>query len=210
MNNAQSMQYFYPNQLGRIILIGMEEVVGRIGVNAVLNQAKLSQLIDNYPSNDLERNFKFEELSAIQQAFEEIYGPRGGRGLTLRVGRACFKHGLREFGPVLGFTDLAFRLLPLDEKLRTGANSFAEIFNRFSDQRVVVDEDNEYFYWTIERCPVCWGRRTDSPVCHLAVGLLQEALYWVSGGKFFNVEEVECIAKGDPICRIVIEKKSLD
>ena len=210
MNNVQSMQYFYPNQLGRIILIGMEEVVGRIGVNAVLNQAKLSQLIDNYPSNDLERNFKFEELSAIQQAFEEIYGPRGGRGLTLRVGRACFKHGLREFGPVLGFTDLAFRLLPLDEKLRTGANSFAEIFNRFSDQRVVVDEDNEYFYWTIERCPVCWGRRTDSPVCHLAVGLLQEALYWVSGGKFFNVEEVECIAKGDPICRIVIEKKSLD
>ena len=35
------------------------------------------------------------------------------------------------------------------------------------------------------------------PVCHLAVGLLQEALYWVSGGKVFNVEEKTCIAAGD-------------
>jgi predicted hydrocarbon binding protein len=210
MNNANLAQYYYPNQLGRIILIGMEEVVGRIGVNAVLNQAKLSHMIDNYPPNNLERLFRFEDVSAIQQAFEEIYGPRGGRGLTLRVGRACFKHGLREFGPILGFTDLAFRLLPSDEKLRTGAVYFAEIFNRFSDQRVVVDEDSECFYWNIGRCPVCWGRKTDAPVCHLAVGLMQEALYWVSGGKFYNVEEVECTAKGDPACRIVIEKKSLD
>lgn len=210
MSNLIAAQYYYPNQLGRIILTGMEEVVGHIGVNAVLNQANLSKLIDNYPPNNLERMFRFEEVSAIQQAFEEIYGPRGGRGLTLRVGRACFKHGLREFGPILGFTDLAFRLLPLDEKMRTGAVYFAEIFNRFSDQRVVVDEDRDCFYWTIGRCPVCWGRRTDAPACHLAVGLMQEALYWVSGGKFFNVEEVECVAKGDPVCRIVIEKKSLD
>jgi predicted hydrocarbon binding protein len=210
MNDAQTMQYYYPNQLGRIILTGMEEVVGQIGVNAVLNQARLSHLIDNYPPNTQDRVFKFEELSGIQQALEEIYGPRGGRGLALRVGRACFKHGLREYGPVLGFTDLAFRLLPLEEKMRTGADIFAEIFNRFSDQRVVVDEDSEYFYWKIERCPVCWLRKTEAPVCHLAVGLLQEALYWVSGGKFFNIEETECIAKGDPACRIVIEKKSLD
>lgn len=210
MNNSQTSQYFYPNQLGRMILMGMEEVVGRIGVNAVLNQGNLSHLIDNYPPNTMDREFKFEYLGAIQQAFEKIYGVRGGRGLSIRVGRACFKHGLREYGPVLGFTDLAFRLLPLDEKLRTGAAIFAEIFNRFSDQRVVVDEDDECFYWKIERCPVCWGRTSDAPVCHLAVGLLQESLYWVSGGKFYNVEEVECIAMGDAVCCIVVEKKALD
>ena len=43
------------------------------------------------------------------------------------------------------------------------------------------------------------------PVCHLAVGLLQEALYWVSGGKVFNVEEKTCIAAGDATCTIEID-----
>jgi len=35
---------------------------------------------------------------------------------------------------------------------------------------------------------------------------LQEALYWLSGGKVFNVEETACIAKGDPACTIVIDR----
>jgi predicted hydrocarbon binding protein len=40
----------------------------------------------------------------------------------------------------------------------------------------------------------------------MAVGLLQESLYWMSGGKFFSVEETRCIACGDSECNIVIEK----
>ena len=63
--------------------------------------------------------------------------------------------------------------------------------------------------WFIERCPVCWQRKTDHPSCNLAVGILQEALYWISGGKHFNVEETECIAQGAPACKIVIDKASL-
>lgn len=207
---SQPPLYYYPNKLGRIILISMEEIIGRNGVNAILNQANLRFLINNYPPNDLEPGFSFEQVSQMQVALEEIYGTRGGRGLALRAGRACFKHGLREFGPLMGFTDLAFRLLPLEEKLRTGAGIFADIFNRFSDQRVVVEETPEKFVWKIERCPVCWKRHADAPVCHLAVGLLQEALYWVSGGKFYNVEETECVARGDPFCQILIEKQALD
>ena len=210
MKDIPTSHYYYPNQLGRIIFVGMEEMIGKIGVNAVLNQAGLPRYIDNYPLNNLDQQFKFEDLGRILQALEEIYGPRGGRGLALRTGRACFKHGLREFGSLMNFSDLAFRLLPMDVKLRTSVEIFAEIFNRYSDQLVEIDEDSDCFYWNVERCPYCWGRNSDTPVCHLTVGLLQEALYWVSGGKFFNVEEIECMAKGDPACRIIIGKKSLD
>jgi hypothetical protein len=35
---------------------------------------------------------------------------------------------------------------------------------------------------------------------------LQEALYWVSGGKVFNVEETACIAHGGAACTVVIDK----
>jgi predicted hydrocarbon binding protein len=202
--------FYYPNKMGRIILQSMEEVIGHIGVNAVLNLANLNYRINNYPPNNLEKGFTFIELSKIQEALEGLYGPRGGRGLALRTGRVCFKYGLREFGPLLGITDISFRLLPFDPKLRAGADLFAEAFNKYSDQRVRVEEQADRFLWHIDQCPICWNRRTDAPVCHLAVGILQESLYWASAGKVYNVEETACIAMGDPACTIVIEKKPLD
>jgi predicted hydrocarbon binding protein len=203
-------QYYYPNKMGRIILLAMEEVMGRNGVNAILNLARLKNLVNSYPPNNFDRQFSFEEVGSIQQALEDMYGPRGARGLALRAGRACFKYGIKEFGPVLGIADLAFRLLPLGMKLKVGFEVFAETFNKFSDQIVRLGEDEENYIWIIDRCPVCWERRTDEPCCHLAVGILQEGLYWVSSGKSFHVEEVECIAKGDVTCTILINKRPLD
>ncbi len=207
---TEPQRYYYPNKIGRIILLAMEEIMGRNGVNAVLNLAKMRRLINNYPPNNFDRQFAFEDVGAVQQALEEMYGPRGGRGLALRAGRACFKYGLKEFGPVLGIADLAFRLLPLSMKLKVGAEVFADTFNKFSDQRVRLSDDSDQIFWHIERCPVCWGRKSDIPCCHLAVGILQESLYWVSGGKNFSVQESTCIARGDETCTIVVEKKPLD
>lgn len=196
--------------MGRIILLALEEVIGRNGVNAALNLAQLRHLVNNYPSNNLDRHFPFEEIGKIQKSLDEMYGPRGGRGLALRAGRACFKYGLREFGPVLGIADLAFRLLPLGMKLRAGAEVFAETFNKYTDQVVRLDEDDDRLLWIIERCPVCLGRHTDSPCCYLAIGILQESLCWVSGGKNFNVQEISCLACGDETCTLVVDKLPLD
>jgi predicted hydrocarbon binding protein len=206
--------YFYPNRMGRIVLLAMEEILGHSGVNAVLNLANLSEYINNYPPHDQDLRFPFEYVSRLQSGLESAYGPRAGRGLALRVGRACFKYGLREFGPELGLTDLAFRLLPLQARLIAGSEAFAALFNNFTDQRVRLERDEKYIYWHIERCPLCWGRKIESealsqangPCCHLAVGLLQEALYWVSGGKYFQVEEEKCIACGESTCTIVIDQ----
>jgi len=44
----------------------------------------------------------------------------------------------------------------------------------------------------------------------LAVGILEEGLYWIGGGKSFYVEEVSCIAAGDRTCTIMIGKRPLD
>ena len=210
MTETPKPVYYYPNKMGRIILLSMEEILGQNGLNAILNLADLSHLINNYPPSNLDLQFNFEDLSRTQVSLEELYGPTGGRGLALRSGRVCFKYGLREFGPLLGLTDLAFRILPLNEKLDTGIERFAGCFNQFSDQRVRVEQDEDHYYWHIERCPICWGRHTDSPVCHLAVGTLDEALFWVSSGKHYRVEESQCIARGDPACTIVIHKQPIE
>jgi len=200
-----TVQYRYPNRMGRIILLSMEEVMGRSGVNAVLNLASLRSLIENYPPDDTNLDFPFSTVSNLTEMLEQAYGPRGGRGLALRVGRACFNNGVRQYSAQMGLTEMAFRLLPLPMKLQTGAKAFAELFNTFTDQQVRIEEENGNLLWHIERCPLCWERRASDPVCHLAVGLLQEALGWLSGGRIFNVEEKTCIAAGDKTCTIVID-----
>jgi predicted hydrocarbon binding protein len=198
--------YYYPNKMGRIVLLAFEEVMGTHGVNALLNLAQLQHLIGNYPPNNLEPGFPFGELSRLQQALDEMYGARGGRGLGLRAGRATWKHALAEFAPVLGIADLASRALPLNIKLKIGLDVFAETFNKFTDQRVRLGEDERGYLWIIERCPVCWQRTSTSPCCHLAIGLLEQSLDWVSRGRRFRVEEVSCIAMGAPTCTLVISK----
>ena len=201
--------YHYPNRMGRIILLSMEEVMGRNGVNALLKLASLPSLIENYPADTTEPAFAFSTVSNITEMLEHAYGPHRGRGLALRIGRACFNYGVRHYSTQLGLTQMAFRLLPLPSKLHAGTSAFAELFNNFTDQRVRVEEENGTILWHIERCPLCWERKAQDPVCHLAVGLLQEALYWLSGGKVFNVEEKTCIAAGDQTCTIVIDQSPL-
>jgi len=206
----QSVQYFFPNKMGRIILLAMEDVMGRNGVNAVLNLARLQHRIGNYPPNNFEKEFSFDEVGQLFQALDEMYGPRGGRGLARRAGHSCFKFGVKDFGPMLGIADLTFRVLPLGMKLRVGFEVLSQTFNKFTDHLVRLGEDSQYFHWIMERCGTCWGRKTDSPCCHLAVGILEEGLYWVSGGKNFYVEEVSCIAAGDQSCTILVGKYPLD
>lgn len=191
--------------MGRIILMSMEEVMGRNGVNALLKLASQQSLIENYPSDDTKLAFPFSTVGALGGTLEQAYGPHGGRGLAIRIGRACFNQGVRQYSAQMGLTEMAFRLLPLSAKLNAGARAFAELFNQFTDQRVRIEENGKKLFWHIERCPLCWERQSHEPVCHLAVGLLQEALYWLSGGKIFNVEEQTCIAMGDKTCTIVVD-----
>jgi predicted hydrocarbon binding protein len=210
MMGKSSSGYFYPNVMGRNLLLALEEILGQTGVRTVLKQMELEHLTTEYPPENLDLSFPFEDISQIQLGLEKIYGDIGGLGLALRTGRASFKYNLRDFGPLLGLTNLSYRLLPLPEKIHSGVESLAKSFNKFSHQRVHVENGKEEILWHSERCPICWGRQATQPICHLSVGLLQESLYWISGGKFFNIEEIECIANGGASCAIRIDTKPIN
>jgi predicted hydrocarbon binding protein len=207
MDPIPKSEYNYANKIVLITIKALEEVMGKNGLNAILNLAHLPHLIDNYPPDNLEREFNFADFSALNLALEEMYGPRGGRGLALRAGRAAFADALRNFGALAGAGDLAFKVLPLQAKMRIGIPAMARIFSQISDQLSTVEEQENEFIYTIHRCPVCWGRSgSDKPVCFIAVGLLQEGLKWVSGGNEFRVNESKCISMGEEICEFVIQK----
>jgi predicted hydrocarbon binding protein len=199
--------YYYANKIVLISLKALEDVMGKNGLNAILNLAHLPHLIDNYPPDNLAKEFDFADFTAINLALEEMYGPRGGRGLALRAGRAAFADSLRNFGALAGAGDLAFRVLPLQTKLRIGIPAMARIFSQISDQYSTVQEYDTEYHYTIHKCPQCWGRHgLDKPVCFIGAGLLQEGLKWVSGGSEFRVNESKCMAMGDPVCEYVIQK----
>ena len=200
---------YYPNKFGRLTILSLEDVMGRNGVNAILNLANLPNLMENLPPDNLEKAFDFADVSAITGALEEMYGPRGGRGLALRAGRATFSDALRNFGALAGVGDLAFKVLPLHAKLRIGLPAMAKIFSQISDQYSTVEEKDDHLVYTIHRCPVCYGRHTDKPDCYIATGLLQESLKWVSGGSEFRVNESKCIAMGDPTCEFIVYKEPI-
>lgn len=200
---------YYPNRVARIYLQAMEDVMGKNGLNAILNMASLQNLIDNYPPENLNKEFDFADYSALNGALEEMYGPRGGRGLALRAGRASFSQGLKNFGALAGVGDLAFKVLPLPAKLKLGVPSMAKIFSQVSDQKSTVSETDTEILYTMKPCPVCYGRTSDKPMCHAGAGLLQEGLKWVSGGHEFKVYEKDCIGCGNDACVLVVEKEPI-
>jgi predicted hydrocarbon binding protein len=201
---------FYPNKFARIAIQALEDVMGRNGVNAILNLANLSDLINNLPPDNLERKFDFADFSAINGALEVLYGVRGGRGLAQRAGRTTFDTGLKNFGALAGVTDKAFQEQPLEVKLRIGMPAVARIFSQTSDQRITVTETDDHFIFSVQTCPVCWGRHADTPDCAISIGLLQAGLKWVSGGLEFNVSESRCIAVGDEACDFIILKQPVN
>ena len=199
--------YYYANKFALIAIKALEDVMGKNGLNAILNLAHLPTLIEMNVPDNLSKEFDFADFTAINWALEEMYGPRGGRGLALRAGRATFADALRNFGALAGAGDLAFKVLPLNAKIRIGAFAMAKIFSTVSDQYSTVVEREQDFVYTIHRCPQCWGRSgLDKPVCFMGVGLLQEGLKWVSGGSEFKVHEHKCMSMGDEVCEYIINK----
>lgn len=201
---------YYPNKIARIYLDVLEDIMGKNGLNSVLHKAGLEQLIDNYPPHDLKKQFDFAEFSSLSQALDDTYGPRGGRVFALRGGKASVKAGLESFGAAVGISGLAMKVLPLSAKVKVGLAGMAKIFTTFSDQTSRVEEQADRFVYVIERCPVCWGRKSDVPICYGAVGLLQGGLQWVSGNRDFRVVQTACKAMGHDDCRFDVYKEPLN
>lgn len=198
---------YYPNRWPRILLQSTEEIVGEKGVAALLNLAGLPQYIGNYPSDNMKKEFPFMHVGKIQQAFWDMYGPRGARVFATRAGAKTLNDGLESFGAVAKAARAAMRIGSLEKRISVGLAFFAKFFNTVSDQQVYIDENETEWHWHITTCPMCTGRTAESPVCHLAVGVLQAALENFATKEIrYRITPVACIAMGDEEGNIIIEK----
>lgn len=195
--------------MGRYFLESIEESVGRNGLNALLNLTGMGHYIQDPPSDNIDLEFDLAGVSNLNRALETIYGLRGARGLALRSGRALFDRIQEGLEIPIGINELAFRLLPLQTRLRIGIPALARALTQFSDQTCRVIDKGTYYDFTIERCANCWGHQTTQPDCYMVVGLLQEAMSVYSRGQEFRVEQTECRAMKAEHCVFRLEKEPI-
>jgi bacteriochlorophyll 4-vinyl reductase len=201
--------YYLANRMGKLFLAAMEESIGRNGLNALLNLTNMGHYIQSPPFDDLELGFDIAQVSNLYRALETIYGPRGARGLALRSGRALFD-GIHDSLEIpTGINDLAFRVLPLQTRLRIAIPALARALTQHSDQICRVEDKGQHYDFTIERCANCWGFQSAQPVCFMTVGMLQEASSFYSRGQEFRVAQTSCRAMGADTCVFQIDKEPI-
>lgn len=184
--------------------------MGAKGLHALLNMGGIQKYINNFPSNNMKKEFSFKDVSDLQKATWDMYGPRGARVFAVRAGEATFNNSLAQFKSVAAAAQVAMKVGTLEAKIKLGLEFFSKFFNSVSDQVVAISEDDKHWLWIIKRCPMCWERKADEAVCYLAVGVLQGAFEWVAPGKKWRIQPVECIAKGDKTGVIKIEKQPVE
>lgn len=182
----------------------MEQTLGIPGLQSVLGRAGLRHL-SVYPPDNLEREFPVSAVPRLMVALEEMYGVGKGRELAFQTGRICFRVGVSSFGILADVADLLFPLLPSLTRARIGLETVAEVFNRFADGGVQVQNQGSRFLWVVEHCGVCPGRTSSSPSCHLLAGLLRETVHWATGKDSATVTEVVCAATGGPHCAMEVD-----
>ncbi len=187
------------NQIAQIMLEGMQEVVGADNLRGLFN-----------PNLASEPRLSYKDVCQFQEVVETSYGARGGRGVLCRSGRAAFKRFLPGFWRHLGLTNLQYRLMPTPARMKLGLRALALAMSEMYDQEIEVEDGGGRWVWRMKTCPHCYQRLSRGPVCDFVVGVLQEYLSWTSSGRFFMVEEVECIAAGDASCCIHVDKRPLD
>jgi predicted hydrocarbon binding protein len=200
---------YYPNRFARLFLLAMEDVMGRQGLHTILSIAGLETYAEDPPPDNMARQFDFTYMAAFSLALENMYGARGGRGIALRIGRAMFSNGMKDFGALAGMASPAFQMLPLEKRLDIGINALASVFSRFSDQDSQILEVEDAYHFVVDISPIAWGRTAERPVCHALTGIIQESMRWSSKNYEFHVQEIECRAAGNDTCVFKVNKKPM-
>src|SRR5512143_3209967 len=128
-----------PERIARILRRATEEILGNSDLTALVSRAAASPGASSTTANRPDTQggaagMAPAGVAGLLPALEAAYGPLAGRGLALRIGRACFHYGIHDYADQAGVNGLEFRMLPLPARLRAGLKAFARFLDRGSAQ----------------------------------------------------------------------------
>lgn len=192
------------NALVRQALVAAQEVMGENGLNAVLRSSGLERFVGNFPPDDLNPSIQASQYARFNAAIEEFYG-RGGRGMLKRIGKASFEYGIREQSALLGVAaGVALKLMSERQRIKFILTQMAGALKKSNAQvEAWVDDSGERVAYLESTCAICHSRTSPTPICHLYIGSIGEAVRWATGREY-EIIETHCLAKGDEYCRFEV------
>ncbi len=172
--------------------------------------ANKREYIGNFPPDNMETQFDFADFSTIIGTLDDMYGTRGSRVLALRAGLATFDETLKNIGEAVDVKDEGFMAMPVVEKIRVGLSLVGITFSQSTKNIPAIREEDDRFVYSVTYCPICWGRKTQDPSCHILTGLLKGGLKLVTQGNDFDVTQSAAHSCGDSTCDFVISKTPIE
>ncbi len=200
---VEAIEYRITNRLLRSALLGIAEVIGDAGLQAVLKEAGLAH-IGLPPDND-EPAITFEEYAALDAAIARRYGPRA-KGVLRRVGAAVFQQNLRDQALILRLLAQSIKALPTRQRVKLLLQQMAKGIQEGTvpQQDAWVEEDDDgTLAFCLRPCGLCTNRHSDEPLGYFLVGSIQAAVQWAVGRKV-EVVETMCMARGDEHGRVEV------
>ena len=197
-----------PSHLLNILLTQVEETMGRRSLIMLLRRNGLAGYIDNLPPRDEVPCITVDQYSHLLASIYDTFGAQGARSIFLKGGHLDAAEMRRQHPAQFALAGTALRLLPLDTRMRIVLEKLAEQSEDLYGTPHHLDENDVAFVIEMPACPHCAeisrhtsaaDRHVGRPVCHVPLGVIDEMVEWVTGQRHL-VEEVACIALGDPAC----------
>lgn len=202
------MKEKFPNQLFYMILVTAEEVLGKPGLNAILNYSGMTKFRDKFPPNNMEEEHPSGDFSALMRGFIDVMGEQGVRPIMFRGGIKGFEIMNEQFPTLFNIDGITPKERYADEAFQ----EFRRIYGIMVDASRVIEGDIFTYYdvdegvvLEIEPCPWCVGVSAKKPICHAQLGFQFGIARWVMGREI-KVQETHCIATGDEMCRFVMHR----
>jgi|GEM_PF-997762 len=202
------MKEKFPNQLFYLILLTAEEILGKPGLNAILNYCGMTKFRDNYPPNNMEEEYTSRDFSILMRGFIDVMGEQGVRPIMFRGGIKGFEIMNEQFPQMFDINGIT----PKERDAEEAFQEFRRIYGIMVEASKVMQGDI-FTYYDVEEgvvleiapCHWCVGVRAKKPICFPQLGFQFGIARWVTGREI-KVEETHCIATGDEMCRFVMHR----
>ena len=205
MSNFPLSGLTYPNRGARALLLGLEDLIGRHGLDTVFKIASLDHWAVEFPPDNLERDVDFAQLTALTHGLIEMYGMRSGPGLARQAVRATFVKTWGDQGLLADLKDQRFTSLPIEQQLEVGGMAAVRVFNELGNTGAKFTTSHGEVSFEFENCPYCVGMKSNSPICGGSAGWVEGVLALIGAESRYAVSEVSCSAMGDTCCKFVVK-----
>ena len=163
----------------------------------------MHHFIGNTPEDDDSPSVTVIEFSEYIKALLDIFGEEGARPVMLRAGKTGFTSAYERMPPLIKLASKMLRFVPEKKRVEKVVSEFNKAFNETLGTTGVTMQSHGKTVVELPDCPYCRGISTETPACYVEIGLLSELLK-ASVGDGYRVEETQCKARGDAVCRFEI------